>query len=61
MKELIEDIGVDAARYFFIMRSIDSPLDFDLDLAKRESSGVFSVFVNPHGEYGAEDILLHEP
>ncbi len=38
MKELIEDIGVDAARYFFIMRSIDSPLDFDLDLAKRESS-----------------------
>ncbi len=38
MSELIKDIGTDVARYFFIMRSMESHLDFDLDLAKRESS-----------------------
>lgn len=38
MKELIDEIGVDAARFFFVMRSTDSHLDFDLDLARRESS-----------------------
>lgn len=38
LAELIEEVGVDAARYFFIMRSLDSQLDFDLDLAKSESS-----------------------
>ncbi|PJZ70222.1 arginine--tRNA ligase [Leptospira perolatii] len=29
--------GKDVGRYFFVMRSLDSPLDFDLDLAKDES------------------------
>ncbi len=38
LKELMEEVGVDAARYFFLMRSADSQLDFDLDLAKKESS-----------------------
>ena len=38
LSELIEEVGVDAARYFFIMRSLDSQLDFDLDLAKSESN-----------------------
>ncbi len=38
MSELIEEIGVDVARYFFIMRSLESHLDFDLALAKKESS-----------------------
>jgi len=38
MRELIDEIGVDVARYFFIMRSLDSHLDFDLSLAKKESS-----------------------
>jgi arginyl-tRNA synthetase len=38
MRELIEDVGVDAARYFFVMRSMESHLDFDLALAKRQSS-----------------------
>lgn len=36
--ELIEEVGRDAARFFFIMRSIDSQLDFDLDLAKSSSN-----------------------
>lgn len=38
IEELIADVGVDAARYFFVMRSMDSQLDFDIDLAKKESS-----------------------
>lgn len=38
LSELVEEVGKDAARYFFVMRSPDSHLDFDLDLAKEESS-----------------------
>ncbi len=38
MRDLIDEIGVDVARYFFIMRSLESHLDFDLALAKKESS-----------------------
>ncbi len=38
MRELIDEIGVDVSRYFFVMRSMESHLDFDLVLAKRASS-----------------------
>ena len=38
LNELVDEVGKDAARYFFAMRSPDSHLDFDLDLAKEESS-----------------------
>ena len=38
LQELIEDVGKDAARYFFIMRNPDSQMDFDLDLAKSQSN-----------------------
>ena len=39
MKELCEEVGVDAVRYFFVARAASSHLDFDLDLAsKMESS-----------------------
>ncbi len=38
LNELVDEVGKDAARYFFSMRSSDSHLDFDLDLAKEESS-----------------------
>ncbi len=38
LAELIEEVGTDAARYFFIMRSMDSQLDFDLDLAKSKTN-----------------------
>lgn len=34
MKELVEEVGVDAVRYFFVSRSGTSHLDFDIDLAK---------------------------
>ena len=37
LDELLDEVGVDAARYFFLQRSSDSPLDFDIELAKRES------------------------
>ena len=38
LNELIEEVGADAARFFFVMRSIDSQLDFDLTLAKEKSN-----------------------
>ena len=38
LEELLEEVGRDAARYFFVMRSADSHLDFDLDLARAESN-----------------------
>ena len=38
LRELIDEVGKDAARFFFIMRAADSHLDFDLDLAKSQSS-----------------------
>ena len=38
LRELMEEVGTDAARYFFLMRSMDSQLDFDLDLAKKKSN-----------------------
>ncbi|MEH7379442.1 arginine--tRNA ligase [Bacillus sp. JJ1533] len=38
MRELIEEVGLDAVRYFFAMRSADTHLDFDLDLAVSQSN-----------------------
>jgi len=37
LDELLEDVGRDAARFFFVMRSPDSQIDFDLELAKQQS------------------------
>ena len=38
MEDLMEEVGVDAVRYFFTMRSMDSHLDFDMDLAVSTSN-----------------------
>ena len=38
LRELREEVGSDAARYFYVMRSHDQHLDFDLDLAKSKSN-----------------------
>lgn len=38
MKEVVEEVGSDVMRFFLLMRSTESHLDFDLDLAKKESS-----------------------
>ncbi|MBI1806683.1 MAG: arginine--tRNA ligase [Ignavibacteria bacterium] len=37
LDELIDEVGVDVVRYFFLMRSIGSHLNFDLGLAKEQS------------------------
>jgi arginyl-tRNA synthetase len=37
LRDLMDDVGVDAARYFFLMRPGRSQLDFDVDLAKKQS------------------------
>jgi arginyl-tRNA synthetase len=38
LKDVVEEVGKDAARYFYVMRDTDSHLDFDLELAKEEST-----------------------
>ncbi|MBT5968413.1 MAG: arginine--tRNA ligase [Nitrospina sp.] len=38
LAEVIKDVGLDATRFFFLMRSSDTHLDFDLELAKKESA-----------------------
>jgi len=38
LSELINQVGSDAARYFFLLRSSDSDLNFDMDLAIKESN-----------------------
>ena len=65
MRELCEEVGVDAVRYFFVNRAASAHLDFDLDLAKESSSAnpvyyaqyayarLFNVLQN------AEDIKLN--
>jgi arginyl-tRNA synthetase len=57
MRELIDDVGVDVAKYFFLMRRANSPLDFDLTLARkavrRESGLLRAVRARTHLERGA--------
>ena len=38
LKQLREDVGQDAARFFYVMRKADQHMDFDLDLAREQSS-----------------------
>jgi arginyl-tRNA synthetase len=38
LRELVEEVGADACRFFFLSRSADSQMDFDLELAKKESA-----------------------
>ncbi len=38
IRELCDSVGVDAARYFFVARALDSHLDFDIELAKKKSN-----------------------
>ncbi|RLB06812.1 MAG: arginine--tRNA ligase [Deltaproteobacteria bacterium] len=36
LREVMDEVGVDACRYFFMLRRAESPLDFDLELAKKQ-------------------------
>jgi len=38
LADVVREVGVDATRFFFLMRSADSHLDFDLELAKKETA-----------------------
>jgi len=38
LREVMTEVGADAARFFYLMRSTSAHLDFDLDLAKKETS-----------------------
>ena len=38
LREVLDEAGVDASRFFFLMRRSDSQLDFDLDLAKKQGN-----------------------
>src|SRR5207249_1968241 len=37
LRELMDDVGADGAKFFFLMRSSSAHLDFDLDLAKAQN------------------------
>ena len=37
VRDLVEEVGRDAVRYFFLMRKADTPLTFDVDLARTQS------------------------
>ncbi|HET8579437.1 MAG TPA: arginine--tRNA ligase, partial [Nitrospiraceae bacterium] len=38
LREVMDEVGTDAAKFFFLMRRSDTPLDFDLELAKQQSA-----------------------
>jgi arginyl-tRNA synthetase len=38
MRDVVDEVGADAARFFFLARSADSQMEFDLELAKRQSA-----------------------
>ncbi len=38
MRDIIDEVGADAARFFFLSRSADSQMEFDLELAKKQSA-----------------------
>jgi len=38
LKQLIDEVGTDAARFFFLMRKSNTPLDFDIELAKKRTA-----------------------
>jgi arginyl-tRNA synthetase len=38
LREVVEEVGADAAKFFFLMRRADTHLEFDLELAKQQSS-----------------------
>jgi len=73
LRDLFQETGVDAARYFFLMRRGDSQFVFDVDLAKSQTdenpvfyvqmaharmSGIFRVAGRAPESVGAEDVAL---
>ena len=77
LRELADEVGVDACRYFFLARSPDTQMEFDLELAKQESSenpvyyvqyaharnaGILSLARSRNIDWSGGDVtLLNEP
>jgi arginyl-tRNA synthetase len=38
LKDLVDEVGADAVRYHYLLRSSDAPMDFDIDLARTQSN-----------------------
>ena len=73
LREVVEEVGPDAARYNFVARAADSHMDFDLELAKRRSAenpvyyvqyahariaGILSHAAEPVPDYSDGDVSL---
>ncbi len=67
LREVIDEVGRDAARFIFLTRHYDSPLDFDLEIAKQQTNenpvyyvqyvhARISSIVRKAAEQGIEDI-----
>jgi arginyl-tRNA synthetase len=60
LDEIIDEVGVDAARFFFVMMSADSPMTFDLTLAK-EQTNENPVFYVQYGHARIASIVARAP
>jgi arginyl-tRNA synthetase len=60
LDEVIEEVGVDAARFFFVMMNADSPMTFDLTLAK-EQTNENPVFYVQYGHARIASIVARAP
>ena len=72
LKDVIDEVGNDAARFIFLMRHYDSHLDFDLELAKKKSNEnpvyyvqyvharISSIIDKGREDYGIKDIDLND-
>ena len=73
VRELVEEVGADACRFFFLSRSAESQMDFDLELAKEQSdknpvyyvqyahariAGILRLAEERTIEYGGADLSL---
>lgn len=58
LDEIVDEIGVDAARFFFIMLAPESPLTFDLELAVRQSNEN-PVYYVQYGHARISSLLAH--
>ena len=56
LEELIKEVGLDAARWFFLEKSLDTHMDFDLDIAK-ERSQKNPVYYAQYAAVRAKNIL----
>ncbi len=58
LREVVEEVGADAVRFFFVSRAADSHMDFDLELAKRQSAEN-PVYYVQYAHARIAGILLH--